>query len=330
MRTPSTSSIFCLLLLCCALAASSVFLIEKHRRVRKAVTREPSEQVTGTAEASPAVDATPEPTEAEWTDPLLVNLRTTRLKDIAQGEGTLWYRRYRVSAYFDSKSLKSVVTVGRRGRILARLKEDAPPAWLRPAVQMALFRLLGKKAKQLIVVQDSGGAHCCYSLMIYDLIPRFRIIYDGRKGLVGETWDEIQFFDLNRNDTLEFKQNLLTFADAFEGLAYAASPRVPMFFKYYPNLGKYGPANHLFPAFALRGIANEKKAVTAYNANPNSVFSRDLLDIVLRLIYAGKERVAWSYFESEYRSQYIKKKQMKSDIRALLRKDPVYRFIYHP
>jgi hypothetical protein len=328
MRTPRTSSISFLLLLCCALVASSIHLIEKKRQVRKAGPRAQNQQSTKAAEAPPSANGTPGPTEAEWTDPLLANLRTTILKEIARGEGALSYRGYKVSAHIDPKSMESIVTVRRGSRVLARLKEDAAPQWLRPAVQMALFCLLGKKAKQLIVVQGSGGAHCCYFLMIYDLIPRFRIIYNGRKGSVGETWDEIQFFDLNRDGTLEFKQNLLTFADAFEGLADAASPRVPMFFKYYRKLGKYGPANHLFPAFALRGIAKEKQAVTAYNSDPNWIFSLDLLDVVLRLIYAGQERAAWSYFEREYSSQFIKKRQMKSDIRALLRKDPVYRFIY--
>jgi hypothetical protein len=270
--------------------------------------------------------------DVEWTDPMLTNVRTNKLQDIAKGEGALVYRGYKVTAHIDPKSIRSIVTVRRGRRLLVRLDEDATSAWLRPAVQIALYRILGKRAKQLIVSQDSGGAHCCYSLMIYDLLPRFRMIYDSRKDPVGDTWNDIQFFDLDRDGVLEFKQDLLTFADDFEGLPNVSSPRVPMFFKYYPRLGKYCPANHLFPSFALRGIAAEKQAVKEYNLGNDQdwVFSLDLLDVVLRLIYAGKEGMAWTYFDKQYRSSSVSKRDMKRDIRKLLRKDPVYRFLYNP
>jgi hypothetical protein len=260
---------------------------------------------------------------------MLTNVRTIKLKDIAKGEGTLLYRGYKVTAQIDPKSIRSIVTVWRSRRLLVRLDEDATSAWLRPAVQIALYRILGKRAKQLIISQDSGGAHCCYSLMIYDLLPRFRMIYDSRKDPVGETWNDIHFFDLDRDGVLEFKQDLLTFADDFEGLPNVSSPRVPMFFKYYRRLGRYGPANKAYSAFALRGIAASKQAVREYNLgnDQNWVFSLDLLDVVLPLIYAGKERMAWIYFDKQYKSAFISKREMKRDIRKLLQKDPVYSFI---
>jgi hypothetical protein len=45
------------------------------------------------------------------------------------------------------------------------------------STQIGLVSLLGGEEKQLIVIQYSGGAHCCYSTQIYRLVPQLRLIF---------------------------------------------------------------------------------------------------------------------------------------------------------
>ncbi|MEJ7849663.1 MAG: hypothetical protein WKF92_16385, partial [Pyrinomonadaceae bacterium] len=47
--------------------------------------------------------------------------------------------------------------------------------WLKYGV----FNFLGTANKQLIVFSYSGGAHCCYDYVIFELVPTLRVIYDS-------------------------------------------------------------------------------------------------------------------------------------------------------
>jgi hypothetical protein len=80
---------------------------------------------------------------------------------------------------------------------------------------------------------------------------------------------------------------------------------------------KYLPANHLLSDYALRSI----------NLKPEEeIYQHRRFDILLDYVFAGKEKEGWESFNKHYPS--ADKAVMRSRIRAILRDDPVYKFIY--
>jgi hypothetical protein len=110
------------------------------------------------------------------------------LEQIAITSGAATYKGYRAWISAVPDGTRATVTVRRGRKLLSRTTNNDRVAWLRSPEQVAFFPLLGKRTKQLIVAIDSGAAHCCLSVKIYDLFPRFRKIYDSKKYDVGETW----------------------------------------------------------------------------------------------------------------------------------------------
>jgi len=253
-----------------------------------------------------------------------------RLEDISSRSGNLVYKDHRVSISIKPDESESSITVKRGKRTLVRLHNRHRISWLRYPEQVAFFPLLGKKTKQLIVALDSGGAHCCLSVTIYDLFPRFRVIYDSAKWNVGETWNGVRFLDINRDGVFELEDDLLAFAGGFDRLEGVSSPRVPMVFRYSPLVGAYRPANHLFPAYALRGVDEERRTLRALKRTRNETieYLMDTMDVLLRTIYAGRERAAWSFFNATYSYRFLSRARLKRDVRRLLIKDQAYRIVY--
>ncbi|HEU4391148.1 MAG TPA: hypothetical protein VFV34_25340, partial [Blastocatellia bacterium] len=217
-----------------------------------------------------------------------------------------------------------------RGRVLATLTQgDVPPSWSGDA-RIGLARLLGGRTKQLMVAQYSGGPHCCYTFRIYDLFPHFRLVFDSSKYPVGDYRDDFYFLDVNGDGVFEFTQDILTFADDFEGLPNISSPRIPMLFRYSLTGGRYRPANHQFSSYALMGIEEEIREIDGFNDEgaTDDRYLPYILDIVLRFIYVGKETIAWRLFNQKYRWRFLSRERLRSDITRLLRRDRVYRFIY--
>lgn len=52
----------------------------------------------------------------------------------------------------------------------------------------------------------------------------------------------------------------------------------------------------------------------------------DVLEVLLSYVYAGEEREGWEFYEAAYRLP--DKAEVKREVEAVLRLEPVYRFMY--
>jgi len=209
----------------------------------------------------------------------------------------------------------SYAVLMREGRVLAKF--DAIDYEIPNTIDFGLFPFLGGKTKQLAVSQTEwrGGQH-----WVVDLSPAFRVIYDSTYWGVGG--EELQILDIDNDGTYEIIQYERDFY-GFENFTSMETPLPTIVFKFDRQERKYLPANRRFQNYVLKGI-NER--IRSLDPNAKSFYLSRRLDIALDYIFAGKEQEAWSFFDKEYRRP--DKKEMKTKIRAVLKKQPVYRFIY--
>jgi hypothetical protein len=98
---------------------------------------------------------------------------------------------------------------------------------------------------------------------------------------------------------------------------------VDIVFKYDAKRQEYLPANQLLQSYSLAGINDVIKALDKSDAHK---LESEVLFIVLRYIYAGKRSEAWSFYNREY--NLSDKERLRRKILAVLRDEPVYRFLY--
>jgi len=250
------------------------------------------------------------------------------LNDVFTREDTLVYMGYKVTRSYDSKDNVWLATLKKEEKVLATFKRGGP---LKEMTRFGLFPFLGKDTKQLIIEQYSGGAHCCWSYWIFNLLPNFEMIYDSQDYPVGYGLVPL---DLDKDGVFEFTQEILTF-DYFDRLCHALSPLPVVVFKYDEKRGKYFPANQMFPQYVLNGIEEdigrvrklkEKINFTTYNDSRGNYLSA-VLEVVLRYIYAGKEKEGWLFYDEEY--NLPDKERIKSKIKKKLKSCVIYREIYN-
>lgn len=232
----------------------------------------------------------------------------------------LSYKGYEITRVWDSVASAPVVTIKRNGKLLARLRTVAPVV-RKESTQFGLLRLLGSGTRQLIIEQYTGGAHCCFVYTIYDLFPRFRLIFSSKGYPVGDGFDELEPVDLDGDHIFELPQRIMTF-DYYDGMAYVESPSPKVVFKYNRQKRKYEVANRKFPRYVLDH--NEKRTREVMNDE----FARfsTLLDAMLHDIYAGRAKQGWSFFDRQYSGS--DKRRVKARINQTLRRCPVYISLY--
>jgi hypothetical protein len=95
-----------------------------------------------------------------------------------------------------------------------------------------------------VFVVDSGGAHCCQEIEVYDPVTGDKVFDSNWYGLDGR----IRLVDLDGNGTAEIVQNLTSF-HYYDGMCYAFSPWVEAILTYDMKARKFVPANQQFPRF---------------------------------------------------------------------------------
>ena len=184
-----------------------------------------------------------------------------------------------------------------------------------------LFSFLGCKTKQLVVSQDvfRGGTQWVASLS-----PHFHIIFDGPVWGVGREADDMGVIDLDNDGVFEITVPITAFYGISEWLPTGRTPLPVVIFKYDAKTERYLPANLQFQDYLLEDIDNKKRNVSTPDDRINHL--SDILPIVLDYIFAGKEQAAWTFYDESYKLS--DKKELKAKIRAVLIREPVYRFIY--
>lgn len=256
------------------------------------------------------------------------------LEGLFDSHNTAAYYGYRINRTFDKSRGafgRSETVVNRGNAVLARIEGFA----FENSTRFALFSLLGNERKQLIVESYSGGAHCCTAYHIYDLGPRFRVLFDGDAYSSDDVGYSMKLIDLNHDGVYEFVQSVMNF-DYFRA-SHALSVFPEVVFAFDNRTGKFRPANRAFSAYLLRDIKDQVQAADKLNYD----FSRDpkiddvlfrqkyhqaFLNVTLAHIFSGNDSVGWAFFDQNYKLS--DKKGLRSDLKRVLRESAVYRSMH--
>lgn len=202
----------------------------------------------------------------------------------------------------------------RNGRVVAKFDDGS--SGLRNATAFGAFPFLGGGARQLAVslTLPRYGRH-----WVVDLSPaRPRVVFDSSDYGVGR--EELSVIDLDKDGTYEISMPVTAFY-MFENMSMAETPLPDIIFKYDAKARRYLPANQLFPGYALRRVDRDIKAL-----KPDGYeYMSSRLDILLRYVYAGRERDGWRFFDRAY--ERPDRDALKKRIASELSKERVYRFL---
>ena len=215
-------------------------------------------------------------------------------------------------------------------KILAEFIADYGLAnWLR----YGFFNLLGENHEQLIIFTYSGGAHCCYDYIIYDLKPDFHVIYDSRN-FNGNIGNELITVDIDGDSVFEIRQDVTAF-DYMSPGGHATSTFPPAVFSYDSKKKHYDFANKKFPDYVLdqleKNLAGHDIWVKEAAKYGTHITQEELDEISVRhtflySVYAGKEEEGWKYFDENYDFQFREK--FKEEFKEQFSKDITYKSIY--
>ncbi|MCL4254033.1 MAG: hypothetical protein KJ043_09670 [Anaerolineae bacterium] len=144
----------------------------------------------------------------------------------------------------------------------------------------------------------SGGAHCCTSIIAYDLGATPVEILRTRESNYGGRFEDIDFDGL-----AEFITADDSFAYAF--CPYAFSPAIPVILGYDSAVGRYVVMNTSYPERYADAIAESiTDATTAADGDFGEWDGTNkcaVLPVVLSYLYSGQYDMAWTEFYRLYR-----------------------------
>ena len=240
----------------------------------------------------------------------------------------LSYAGYEIERSFDAATSISTATIKKNGKTLATLNNGGLG---KDSTEIGLFPFLGEKTKQLVIMQYSGGAHCCWTYKIYDFSPKLRLLFDGEEYGPDSIGYELHPEDIDGDGRYEFTQAVMTF-DYFH-MSHASSVFPSALFSYDEKRRIYLPANRKFSSYLLedmegdvKRVEKEREKIDHNNVIANERYLSAVLQVMLKYIYAGQEANGWEFYDREY--QLKNKTEIKMDIKKALRSDPVYQSIY--
>ena len=220
----------------------------------------------------------------------------------------------------DSGYADCAIKIKINGRVLAKIElEDVRDNW----IDYGFFNFLGDDDKQLIIHTYSGGAHCCYDYVIYDLKPTFRVIYDSTKFDSGnDVGNDLIPADIDGDGIFEFQQDVMAFG--YFHASYAGSVFPPVIFAYDKKKGHYDFANKKFPDFVMNELEENLDWVKKQGLDPVGDYT--VTKTFLNLVYAGKEKQAWKFFDENY--DFEDKEDFRKDVKKVFSQDITYKSIY--
>jgi hypothetical protein len=208
---------------------------------------------------------------------------------------------------------------------------DSVNGWLgKDSTKFGLFSLLRGETKQLVILQYTGGAHCCWVYKIYDFRPRLHLIFDDEK--YGDSLGyELHPVDIDGDGQYELTQAVMTF-DYFH-MSHASSVFPTAVFAYNDVSHRYLPANKNFSSYLLGDIEDDLRRLASAKANldakavaPHEEYLSAVLSVFLDSVYVGREADGWRFFNMEYKLS--DRHEIKVDIETAFRSDPIYKSIY--
>lgn len=180
--------------------------------------------------------------------------------------------------------------------------------------------ITGEGNPDVIVETYSGGAHCCFSTIVYDLgSTPTEVLRTPESNCSGS------FEDLDEDGVLEF----VTCDDRFSYVycCFAGSPVAKVIMKYRPGEG-YVPASTSFRHLYAEDIANHTEAAEA--ATPGEYCEWDettkcaVLPVVLDYLYSGQWDKAWAELDRLY--PYADKETFREEITDSVGRSELYVF----
>ena len=241
---------------------------------------------------------------------------------------TLSYAGYDVKRSYDDATHESFATIKKNGKTLAKHSNGGLG---KESTDIGLFSFLGGDTKQLVIMQYTGGAHCCWIYKIYELSPKLRLLFDGEKYGIDSIGYELSLKDIDGDGRYELTQAVMTF-DYFH-MSHASSVFPSAIFSYDEKMRMYLPANHKFSSYLLEGleedlqrVVEERGKVDSNNVIANERYLAAVMQVTLKYIYAGQEADGWEFYDLEY--SLNNRDGIKADIRKALKSDPIYQSIY--
>jgi hypothetical protein len=158
----------------------------------------------------------------------------------------------------------------------------------------------GSGYPNVIIESYSGGAHCCFETLVYDLAETPLPI-----GLPASPGGNApgEFVDLNGDSVFEFQTCDDSLAYAY--CCYAGSPCVPAVLVYDSGQGRYVPKSYAYPEIyrdeIRRDTERAKLALTGGgDAGWDGTPKCDVLPLVLDYLYSGDPEAAWEALEAYY------------------------------
>lgn len=233
-------------------------------------------------------------------------------------------KRYKVLRYPETSARPvwarvSYVVLERDRRVLMTFDDRYYFGMAGNSTSFGLVSLLGEKSRQLIVSQDvnRGGAQ-----WIVTLSSSPRLIFSTSRWGVGREVYDMGMIDLDNDGVYEITVPITDFYDLQDKMSMSQIPLPDVVFKYDAAKGKYLPANPLFQDYLFEGLTDFEDVGTADELQHRSIVLHRLLD----LIYAGKRKDGWDYFDHAYKLK--DKEEIERRVRSILNRQPVYNFIY--
>jgi hypothetical protein len=184
--------------------------------------------------------------------------------------------------------------------------------------QFGLFDLLDRDSEQFIVSQTvpRGGRHWVVSVS-----PDVRVLFDSWD--YGFTREEFSVIDIDKDGVYELVLRITPFYAMQDKMYIGEIPLPEIVFKYDEKARKYLPANDRFADWALYGVESD---IEKLGSDDDSNYLSKRLRILLRYVYARKQREGWRFFAQAY--QRADRKPIEARIRSVLKVDPLYNYLY--
>jgi hypothetical protein len=164
--------------------------------------------------------------------------------------------------------------------------------------------ITGAGKPNAIVGEWSGGAHCCFTLHVFELGPRFREIAQ----IKAENSDGANFADLDHDGFYEFDGHDWAFAYWRTSFAFSPAPRIVL--KYHEGgfglaldlMSTPSPSSGEFAALVQRVRSDDDwwSGAEQKNCDDGCGVPTSLWKNMLELMYAGHADLAWKLFDESW------------------------------
>lgn len=213
----------------------------------------------------------------------------------------------------DSYSDIEYADLKKDGKVVARFGDGAGEP--HSSIRFGLFNFVGGRDEQFIVEQT---ANKFWRYWIVNLSPAREVVYDsGKYDLVFE----LSASDFDGDGRYEIVQHLGTFWYFMAN--NVDSTRPPVILAYEDGARRYVPASPKFQNVLLADIEQRIGKVRELKRKGGV----GMLDVVVRYLYAGKEREGWEFFEQECGGCPILygDKPLRAELKKKLKQDAFYR-----